>query len=562
MDSGESFGGRLSRLDEQLLPKNVIEKEIDRLSGLGVEFVQSPGLLETDKLEHLLREYDAVYLGLDGSFAEDGLPEAVEKTVKAVRPLLQTTEKDGLFAGGFARPDGGRSPVWEAAEGRWAASSLDRWLKKVSLAAGREKEGPVETRLFTSIEGIEPLPAVVPANPERGYDEGEAVREAERCLQCECLECVKVCPYLERFDAYPRKYAREIYNNESIVMGSRQANKLINSCSLCGLCEAVCPEDFAMQDLCLQARRRMVQRGKMPPSAHEFALLDMAFSQSEHFALSRHEPGFDESAHVFFPGCQLCSSSPNQVRQVYDHLRRMLDGGVGLMLGCCCAPAHWAGREEQFRAEVKKTERQWEELGRPKLITACSTCYRTFRDHLPGIPVVSLWEVLNGGEFPETVTGSIETVYAVHDPCTTRPEPDIQEHVRKILDRLGAGTEELKLSRDKTECCGFGGLMMNANPGMAKEVVSRRAKQSELDYLAYCAMCRDNLAKTGKTDLASFGSSVSRSQGTGSGFKQTARVERSAGEPGKAERHTAQRAVARRGPDHGRAQESHIAHDP
>ena len=66
--------------------------------------------------------------------------------------------------------------------------------------------------------------------------------EAKRCLQCECLECVKVCAYLERFGAYPKKYAREIYNNESIVMGTRQANKLINSCSLCGLCEEVCPE--------------------------------------------------------------------------------------------------------------------------------------------------------------------------------------------------------------------------------------------------------------------------------------------------------------------------------
>ena len=61
------------------------------------------------------------------------------------------------------------------------------------------------------------------------------------------------------FEAYPRKYAREIYNNESIVMGPRQANKLVNSCSLCGLCERVCPEDFAVQDLCLQARRSMVR---------------------------------------------------------------------------------------------------------------------------------------------------------------------------------------------------------------------------------------------------------------------------------------------------------------
>jgi Fe-S oxidoreductase len=176
----------------------------------------------------------------------------------------------------------------------------------------------------------------------------------------------------------------------------------------------------------------------------------------------------------------------------------MSDGGVGLMLGCCCAPAHWAGQEEQFRTEVKNIEQQWDELGRPEFITACSTCYRTFRDHLSDIPVVSLWEVLSGGELPETASGSPETVFAVHDPCTTRSEPDIYNGVRSILDRLGTKTEELKLSREKTECCGFGGLMMNANPDLAKEVVARRAGESKLDYLAYCAMCRDNLAKAGK----------------------------------------------------------------
>ena len=40
--------------------------------------------------------------------------------------------------------------------------------------------------------------------------------------------------------------------------------------------------------------------------------------------------------------------------------------------------------------------------------------------------------------------------------------------------------------------------MQNANPAMAREVVSRRAAESESDYLAYCAMCRDSLAAVGK----------------------------------------------------------------
>ena len=143
-----------------------------------------------------------------------------------------------------------------------------------------------------STAGQRPLTAVHPAVPAEGYSAEEARDEAARCLRCECLECVKVCTYLEQFGGYPRRYAREIYNNASIVQGERKSNLLINSCMLCGLCTAVCPEDFSMPDLCLSARREMVDRGKMPPSAHEFALEDYAWSQQRRLrALAATSPG-------------------------------------------------------------------------------------------------------------------------------------------------------------------------------------------------------------------------------------------------------------------------------
>ena len=90
---------------------------------------------------------------------------------------------------------------------------------------------------------------------------------------------------------------------------------------------------------------------------------------------------------------------------------------------------------------------------------------------------------------------------AVHDPCTTRTAPDIQNAARAILDRLGVAREELALGRDLTECCGFGGLMQNANPEVARAVVKKRVLESPADYLAYCAMCRDNLAAADKRVL-------------------------------------------------------------
>jgi glutamate synthase (NADPH/NADH) small chain len=474
------------------LPAGAIDAEIAELTRLGVRFELGTDPDSDAIADRCRNSFDAVYLDLDSVSGQGWDLERNDDGTIRIDAKSRSTSRDGIFAGGRTP-----SPVWQAAQGRWAATSIDRFLQVVSLTAGRNKEGPYETRLFTSLVDVTPLPAVSAADETGGYSRTEAEAEARRCLQCECLECVKVCTYLSTFGAYPKKYAREVYNNLSIVMGEHKANKLINSCSLCGLCQQVCPNGFDMQDLCLQARRTMVDSGKMPPSAHEFALLDMAFSQSEQFAMARHQPGCDGSASLFFPGCQLCASAPGQVEQVYAHLRSALPGGVGLMLDCCAAPAHWAGRHETFDGQKTHIKTQWEILGRPRMVLACPTCMRIFKDHLPMIPAVSLWSVLETSP-AAVVSSDTSRPLAVHDPCTTRFEALLRTSVRRLMAGCGLEIEELPLGGENTECCGFGGLMFNANPELAGEVIRGRAERSNSDYITYCAMCRDNLAATGK----------------------------------------------------------------
>jgi len=482
-DSGGQPGGCLLAMSEKILPRYVVEEEIRELSALGVEIRLNAPIHDKVFLGDLHRDFDSVYLGADciAAFSD---------------------ENTGVFVYGYFQNGSSGSPVWKAAEGRRAATSIDRYLQKVSLTAGREKEGPYSTRLYTRTDSVIQLPAVQPLDPVLGYTPDEAIRESGRCLQCQCLECVRVCEYLKHFGGYPKRYTREIYNNASIVMGVRQANRLINSCSLCGLCEAVCPEDFAMQTLCLEARREMVQKGRMPPSAHEFALLDMAFSNSEQFAMARHEPGLKTSSSLFFPGCQLSASAPAMVKKVYAHLRRILSGGVGLMLGCCNAPAFWAGEENLVQAEFSRLRDRWNDLGRPQIILACSTCYRIFETHMPEAQIISLWRVLEEKGLPGDLSVKYGAIpLAVHDPCTTRHDSGLQNSVRALLHRLGQPFEELEPGRGHTECCGFGGLMQNANPDLAKTVARRLSGKSSADYLTYCAGCRDNLAAAGKRAL-------------------------------------------------------------
>ncbi|HEY8907866.1 MAG TPA: heterodisulfide reductase-related iron-sulfur binding cluster [Rhodoferax sp.] len=495
---------RLRRYDASVLPSAAIDADLARFDGTGLELRlnEQIDLSCADGLTALANNFDAVYLGL-GPEAAPGLRNMLALKVDArlvIDPLTFATRHPKIFAGGSQRYGSHYSPVTSLQDGRYAAQSIDRLLQGASLTANRDTQGAQATRLYVNTARHSPLPALVPADPVHGFSQEEAMTEAARCFPCHCLECVKACSYLEHYGAYPKRYIREIFNNETIVMGARKSNRMIDSCTLCGLCAEVCPEELAMGDVCLSARQGMTAKGKMPVSHHDFALRDMAFSRSDAFTLARHQPGFESSAVLFYPGCQLAASSPDQVARLYAHLCSTIDNGVGLMLGCCGAPAQWAAREDLF-AEMQNTfASEWRRLGQPLVVTACSSCYRMFADHQPQVPMESLWSVLARSDLPAERSHTAfknGAPLAIHDPCTTRHEAAIQNGVRRLLERCATEVIELD-GPELTTCCGFGGLASFANPEVANKIVDKRIAQSSFDYLTYCAMCRDNFARRGK----------------------------------------------------------------
>jgi len=501
-EAGARLGGQLWAIPAEKLPPQILQAEIDQVARLGVELRLNTALGRDVSLAQLCAEFKAVYIGL-GAQPADTWGLALDEWGRiAVDPLTLAASVANVFVGGCLPSINEYSAIEAMSHGRRAAISIDRYCQNVSLTASRQNEGAYTTRLHTVTGGIAPQPVTPMSAPAGGYSQAEASAEARRCLQCECMECVKVCAYMEQYGSYPKKYAREIYNNLSIVMGTRMSNKFINSCSLCGLCAQVCPTQFDMADLCRQARQTMVIQKRMPASAHDFALQDMQFSNGDRFALARNAPGATTSNLLFFPGCQLSASNPEYVEQIYAYLQHQLPAGtqVGLMLRCCGAPADWAGRADLFQTALAEFEADYEKMGRPRLVLACSSCYQIFKTHLPGVELVSLWELMDQYGLPspsQPASGPLTTL-AVHDPCTARHEPQVQDSVRRILARLGYQLEELPLSRDKTECCSYGGLMWLANRELANKVVERRAAASPRDYVAYCAMCRDFLAGHGK----------------------------------------------------------------
>jgi Fe-S oxidoreductase len=447
----------------------------------------------------LLEQFDAIYLGPGRISVLDldlGLELNGDGTIR-IDPETLSTSNPKVFSGGSHRqPKEKMSLIGAVCDGRSAMISMDRFLQGASLTASRANEGARSTRLFTGIEGVAPQAVTPAADPLQGYTREEAVLEAERCLDCNCLECFNLCEYMRHYKTAPRLLALQIFKNIPGVGGHRY-NQKMNSCSLCRQCEAVCRDKFSMADICRAAREALVKKGKMPPSAFGFAIQDMEYSGSDAFALARHEPGRSASYLVFYPGCQLSGSAPWQVEKIYSYLRGKVEGGVGLMLGCCGVQADWAGEKDRFLETLEGIRSQWADLGKPVMALACPTCYMVFKQRLPEIAVEFMPLLLERLGLPEFPASGPRTL-AVHDSCTTRYEKEIQDSIRRILGRLGHTVEELKTSRELTECCGFGGLMQISNRRLAHQVVDRRIGASDSDYLVYCSMCRDNFANRGK----------------------------------------------------------------
>ncbi|MFZ7101147.1 MAG: pyridine nucleotide-disulfide oxidoreductase/dicluster-binding protein [Peptococcaceae bacterium] len=506
-EAADCLGGSIRQIAESRLPRQAIEDDIAQLKKNSLVEIHCNTAVGNDNgstvsFAGLCKEFDAIYLGIGRQEAAP-LQLGLELTAAGnlvIDPLTLATSHSLVFAGGSLRWGGeGRSPITSISEGKIAVNSIDRLLQNASLTANRGKEGPYPTSLYTNTAGIAYQAVVQSSDPLQGYTAAEALQEANRCLLCQCLECVKVCEFLAHYRSYPKRYVREVYNNLSIVMGIHHANKMINSCSLCGLCEEVCPGGLNMGEVFREARQMMVKKEKMPPSAHDFALRDLEFSTGDKFVLNRHQPGFTTSGVMFFPGCQLSASAPHYVRRMYEFLCEKIAGGVGLSLGCCGAPADWAGQEKLFKEIIMTVENEWQSLGRPKVITGCPTCYSIFKRELPGMDVETIWTLLEQTGLPDQGgRGVAPKKLAVHDACTTRHEVRLHAAIRNILRELGHQIVELDNSRQTTECCGYGGLMIYANRELARQTIKRRTMESEDDYLAYCAMCRDNFARQGK----------------------------------------------------------------
>ena len=457
--------GFLSEADREIAAKALSKMDIKFQWGVDVKaaFAESAS------------QYDLV--GASFETTEDMFPGCkIDEAVMVCREQnLLTGKTEGVLGAAFGA--------------KKAALSADRMAQNLDPSNTRGDEGAVDTKLYTNTEGVQPssrIPCV---------DQESAIAEASRCIQCHCDECIKGCAYLQHYNKFPRMLTREIYNNVSIIMGDHMMNKPINACSLCGQCSVLCPNGYDMAEICHMARQNMVFTGKMPLAPHEFALMDMVFSNGEAF-LCRKQPGFETCKYVFFPGCQATAIAPATVRAAYLDLCNRLEGGVALMLGCCGAICDWAGRYEMQEDTVKFLDEKLAQLGNPVIIAGCPTCKKELSRH----ETLGIWDVLETVGLPEKAK-RMDRPIAIHDACGARGDSQTQNAIRRIAEKMGCTVESTEYDRDKSPCCGYGGLTQFTNREVAKKMTDKCLARSDLPYLSYCMACRDRFAREGRESM-------------------------------------------------------------
>ncbi len=407
------------------------------------------------------------------------------------RPFATTTP--GVFMGGSLS---GRKGVEAIADGLSVASSIERYIKTGTMNEPVPEAG---TKLVPQPELLTYAEPVLPADG-RAYTRQEAMEEAARCVKCACDACVRYCDMVDYFGKMPKRIEEEVYVTIYPVTQDHSGTvctRLISSCNQCAnLCKNVCPQGIDLGDFLLKSLQAMHRKGAMPWAFHEFWLRDMAFANGEQAGFSRLPRGHDKSSLMFFPGCQLGASDPAYVAESYRWLLAQAPD-TSLMLGCCGAPAEWAGDVNLHGEVTSKIRDNWLSLGKPKAVLACPTCKTMIDRYLPEIQSVFLYDLMaEAGIQPQLQAGGDRV--SVFDPCASRGEPRVQQSVRLLVERAGLDLESLPDEGSLARCCSYGGQISIAAPGFAAAVAQKRISAGDKPYITYCANCRDTFAAQGK----------------------------------------------------------------
>jgi NADPH-dependent glutamate synthase beta subunit-like oxidoreductase/ferredoxin len=213
-DKAEKAGGQLrTEISEEILPHDILDKEIDLILKTGVEF-HGGEIIDNEIFADIQSSFDAVVVafGAVGEETETFGLKLTPKGIVADRNSYQTSVENVFAIGNALRSS--KLAVRSVGQGKEVAFSVMQYLN------GKPVKG--EPRIFNSRFGrlvneeySEYLKESVVAKrvyPEKGGYNGfsaeEAIAEAKRCLRCDCraIDDCKLRIYSDQYNVDQRRF--------------------------------------------------------------------------------------------------------------------------------------------------------------------------------------------------------------------------------------------------------------------------------------------------------------------------------------------------------------------
>lgn len=244
IDRNEKAGGLLrTDINDEILPKDVLDKEIGLIMKTGVEF-QGGKEINAEIFTSFQKEYDAVILAA-GKVDENLETFGLKKTPKGIvadRNTYQTSIENVFAIGNVLRSS--RLAVRSVGQGKEVAFSVLQYFNKQEIKGeprmfnsrfGRLVVDEFAEYIKESVEGKRVFPET---GGRSGFSKEEAIAEAKRCLHCDCraIDDCKLREYSDQYGVNQRRFKTSERRNISKDINHGSVVYEPQKCIKCGIC--------------------------------------------------------------------------------------------------------------------------------------------------------------------------------------------------------------------------------------------------------------------------------------------------------------------------------------
>jgi Fe-S oxidoreductase len=322
------------------------------------------------------------------------------------------------------------------------------------------------------------------------------------------------------FKNYP--LSGEIYKSKLLVEDIYTEDE-IWSCTTCGACEEECPLGIEYIDKIVDLRRGMVDEGMVPQSLQkplkalekrgnpygkmEKKRADWASDKEFKSKVQVKDLGDDTADTLYF--VDSITSYDDNIQEIARRTSIILEK-AGVDFGILGKLEKDSGNEvlrfgeEMLYQDLKEQNTEAIlETGVKRIVTADPHAYNALKNDYKNLPPVEhisqvVARKIATGELDLKPCQNPDQVYVYHDPCYLGRHNGIYEAPRQAMDAIAGLTRvELEKSRDRSFCCGGGGLMLFYEPEEETRMgvlrVNMAAEAGATVIVTACPFCLVNI---------------------------------------------------------------------